>query len=239
MFESLTERLGRTIKNLSGSGRLTDSNIEDALREVRRALLEADVALPVITTFLERVQQRAIGQEVMSGLRPGEALIGVVKDELTAILGGENSGLNFNTVPPAVVLPHNRIALEAVLSLCHEQLVPMVIRGAGTGLSGGATPLANGLLISLAKFNRILEIDASGFKARVEPGVTNLAISQAVEGLGLFYAPDPSSQIACSIGGNVAENSGGVHCLKYGLTLHNVCGLKVPVTGQNANCRTN
>ncbi len=149
-------------------------------------------------------------------------------EDLSRLKVYESDGLTaLAVVPPAVVLPHNRIALEAVLSLCHEQLVPMVIRGAGTGLSGGATPLANGLLISLAQFNRILEIDASGFKARVEPGVTNLAISQAVEGLGLFYAPDPSSQIACSIGGNVAENSGGVHCLKYGLTLHNVCGLKV------------
>ena len=104
MFESLTERLGRTIKNLSGSGRLTESNIQEALREVRRALLEADVAVPVITTFLERVSERAVGQDVLSGLRPGEALVGVVKDELTAILGGANAALEFNTVPPAVVL---------------------------------------------------------------------------------------------------------------------------------------
>jgi glycolate oxidase len=103
----------------------------------------------------------------------------------------------------------------------------MVARGAGTGLSGGATPLADGLLIGLAKFNRILEIDPVKMTARVEPGVTNLAISKAVASAGLFYAPDPSSQIACTIGGNVAENSGGVHCLKYGLTLHNVCGLKI------------
>jgi glycolate oxidase len=140
----------------------------------------------------------------------------------------ESDGLTaLAVVPPAVVLPHNLKALEAVLGLCHDQSVPMVVRGAGTGLSGGATPLAHGLLISLAKFNHILEIDAADLKARVEPGVTNLAISQAVERHGLFYAPDPSSQIACSIGGNVAENSGGVHCLKYGLTLHNVCGLKV------------
>ncbi|MDG1924089.1 MAG: FAD-linked oxidase C-terminal domain-containing protein, partial [Pseudomonadales bacterium] len=95
------------------------------------------------------------------------------------------------------------------------------------GLSGGATPLADGLLIGLAKFNRILEIDPIKMTARVEPGVTNLAISKAVASAGLFYAPDPSSQIACTIGGNVAENSGGVHCLKYGLTLHNVCALKI------------
>jgi len=103
----------------------------------------------------------------------------------------------------------------------------MVARGAGTGLSGGATPLADGLLIGLAKFNRILEIDPVKMTARVEPGVTNLAISKAVASAGLFYAPDPSSQVACTIGGNVAENSGGVHCLKYGLTLHNVCALKI------------
>ena len=103
----------------------------------------------------------------------------------------------------------------------------MVARGAGTGLSGGATPLADGLLIGLAKFNRILDIDPIKMTARVEPGVTNLAISKAVASAGLFYAPDPSSQIACTIGGNVAENSGGVHCLKYGLTLHNVCALKM------------
>ena len=103
----------------------------------------------------------------------------------------------------------------------------MVARGAGTGLSGGALPLENGVLLSLAKFNRILEIDADNRLARVQPGVRNLAISQAVAELGLYYAPDPSSQIACSIGGNVAENAGGVHCLKYGLTVQNIASLEV------------
>ena len=100
----------------------------------------------------------------------------------------------------------------------------MVARGAGTGLSGGALPLANGVLLSLARFNRILDIDVHNRLARVQPGVRNLAISQAVAHHGLYYAPDPSSQIACSIGGNVAENAGGVHCLKYGLTVHNIAG---------------
>ena len=104
---------------------------------------------------------------------------------------------------------------------------PVVTRGAGTGLSGGARPLSDGLLLALTRMNRILDIDLNACTATVEPGVTNLAISEAVSEHGLYYAPDPSSQIACSIGGNVAENSGGVHCLKYGLTLHNVCGLKV------------
>jgi glycolate oxidase len=105
--------------------------------------------------------------------------------------------------------------------------VPIVPRGAGTGLSGGALPLANGCLLSLARFNRILKIDLDNRVAVVEPGVRNLAISEAVAKHGLYYAPDPSSQIACSIGGNVAENSGGVHCLKYGLTVHNVLGVKL------------
>src|SRR5207244_10389272 len=105
---------------------------------------------------------------------------------------------------------------------CHELKVPVVARGAGTGLSGGALPMGDGVLLSLAKMRRILALDPVARTARVQPGVTNLAISEAAAPCGLFYAPDPSSQIACSIGGNVAENSGGVHCLKYGLTLHNV-----------------
>ncbi len=138
----------------------------------------------------------------------------------------ESDGLTaLAQIPPLVALPSTRAALQALLQLCHAHNVPVVARGAGTGLSGGATPLAEGLLVSLAKFKQILSVDQARMTARVEPGVTNLAISEAVADLGLFYAPDPSSQIACTIGGNVAENSGGVHCLKYGLTLHNVCGL--------------
>jgi glycolate oxidase len=140
----------------------------------------------------------------------------------------ESDGLTaLSQVPPLVALPATRAALQAVIKVCHAHQVPMVARGAGTGLSGGATPLADGLLVSLAKFNRVLNVDIEARTATVEPGVTNLAITEAVADQGLFYAPDPSSQIACTIGGNVAENSGGVHCLKYGLTLHNVCGLTI------------
>jgi len=112
--------------------------------------------------------------------------------------------------------------VREVLRTCNELKVPVVARGAGTGLSGGALPMGDGVLLSLAKMRRILAVDPFARTARVQPGVTNLAISEAAAPYGLFYAPDPSSQIACSIGGNVAENSGGVHCLKYGLTVHNV-----------------
>jgi glycolate oxidase len=133
----------------------------------------------------------------------------------------------YRQVPLAVCLPETLEQAQAVLRACREHKVPVVARGAGTGLSGGALPLADGVILSLARFNRILEIDAENRLAHVQPGVRNLAISEAVAHLGLYYAPDPSSQIACSIGGNVAENSGGVHCLKYGLTVHNVLALKV------------
>ncbi|HLA74748.1 MAG TPA: FAD-linked oxidase C-terminal domain-containing protein [Gammaproteobacteria bacterium] len=133
----------------------------------------------------------------------------------------------YRQLPGMVCLPDTVEQVRAILRLCAQYRVPVVARGAGTGLSGGALPLAEGIILSLAKFNRILEIDPLNRCARVEPGVRNLAITQAVANHGLYYAPDPSSQIACSIGGNVAENSGGVHCLKYGLTVHNVLGLKV------------
>ncbi|UUX96291.1 FAD-linked oxidase C-terminal domain-containing protein [Aquabacterium sp. J223] len=124
--------------------------------------------------------------------------------------------------PMVVALPETEDQVAAVLRACHALGVPVVPRGAGTGLSGGALPHAEGVVLSLAKFNRILEIDPLARTARVQCGVRNLAISEAAARFGLYYAPDPSSQIACTIGGNVAENSGGVHCLKYGLTLHNV-----------------
>ena len=132
----------------------------------------------------------------------------------------------YRRLPKAVVLPDDIAQVQAILRLATECNIPVVARGAGTGLSGGAMPHADGLVLSLARFNRILSVDADNRTARVQPGVRNLAISEAVAALGLYYAPDPSSQIACSIGGNVAENSGGVHCLKYGLTVHNVLGLK-------------
>jgi glycolate oxidase len=134
--------------------------------------------------------------------------------------------------PAAVVLPDNEAQVVAILKLCNAARVPVVARGAGTSLSGGSLPVAEGIVLSLAKFRRIVAIDPIARTALVEPGVRNLAISEAAAPYGLFYAPDPSSQIACSIGGNVAENAGGVHCLKYGLTVHNVRKVRaVLVTG--------
>ncbi|MBS0315724.1 MAG: FAD-binding protein, partial [Proteobacteria bacterium] len=124
--------------------------------------------------------------------------------------------------PLAVALPETYAQVQAVLRACHALRVPVVSRGAGTGLSGGAMPHREGVTLSLARLNKILKIDPLGCTAVVQAGVRNLAISEAAAPHGLYYAPDPSSQIACTIGGNVAENSGGVHCLKYGLTLHNV-----------------
>jgi glycolate oxidase len=128
----------------------------------------------------------------------------------------------YRQLPLLTLLPDTVSQVQAIMRLCCELGVPVVTRGAGTGLSGGAMPCASGVLLVLSKLNRILEVDADNRRARVQPGVRNLAVSEAVEASGLYYAPDPSSQIACSIGGNVAENAGGVHCLKYGLTVHNI-----------------
>ncbi|MBK3844886.1 MAG: glycolate oxidase subunit GlcD [Gammaproteobacteria bacterium] len=140
----------------------------------------------------------------------------------------ECDGLSaYRTTPMLVVLPERVEQVETLLKIAHKRGVPVVARGAGTGLSGGALPLEQGILLVMARFNKILEIDPAGRFARVQPGVRNLAISQAAAPYELYYAPDPSSQIACSIGGNVAENAGGVHCLKYGLTVHNL--LKVDI----------
>jgi len=125
-----------------------------------------------------------------------------------------------------VALPDTEADVQRILRTCHALRVPVVARGAGTGLSGGALPPGNGVLLSLARFMRILEIDPASRTARLQPGVRNLAISEAAAPHGLYYAPDPSSQIACSIGGNVAENAGGMHCLKYGLTVHNILKLR-------------
>jgi len=139
----------------------------------------------------------------------------------------------YRQLPLLVVLPRTLEEVRRILRLCHERKVPVVARGAGTGVSGGALPHAEGVLLSLARFDRILDIDPIGRTARVQPGVRNLAISEAAASFGLYYAPDPSSQIACTIGGNIAENSGGVHCLKYGLTVHNVLAIKfVTVDGE-------
>ncbi|HMA31611.1 MAG TPA: FAD-binding protein, partial [Casimicrobiaceae bacterium] len=139
----------------------------------------------------------------------------------------------YRELPSAVVLPETEDQVVRILQLCHATRVPVVARGAGTSLSGGSLPVADGIVLSLAKFRRIVAIDPLARTAVVEPGVRNLAISEAASAYGLFYAPDPSSQIACSIGGNVAENAGGVHCLKYGLTVHNVRKVRaVLVTGE-------
>lgn len=154
---------------------------------------------------------------------PPEAIL----TEVEARRPYESDGLSsYREIPGVVVLPRTAEEVEAVLKLCHQNGVPIVPRGQGTGLSGGALPHADGVLMSLARLNQIVRIDREARTAVVQPGVRNLAISEAVAPLGLYYAPDPSSQIACSIGGNVAENSGGVHCLKYGLTVHNVLSLR-------------
>lgn len=133
----------------------------------------------------------------------------------------------YRELPLAVCLPENEGQVIDVLRTCHQLGVPVVARGAGTGLSGGAMPHAQGVVLSLARFNRILKVDRNSRTAIVQPGVRNLAVSEAAAPFGLYYAPDPSSQIACTLGGNVAENSGGVHCLKYGLTVHNVLRIRV------------
>lgn len=141
--------------------------------------------------------------------------------------------LALRALPQLVVLPETTEQVQALLRLCHTQGVPVVARGAGTGLAGGALPVADGIVLGLSKMQQIIKIDPNNRTARVQPGVRNLAISEAAKVYGLYYAPDPSSQIACTIGGNIAENSGGVHCLKYGLTVHNVVQIKlVTLTGE-------
>ena len=153
---------------------------------------------------------------------------GAVIDHERAMRPYESDALTAHRqLPLAVVLPSTTQEVAAVLKYCHDNRIRVVPRGAGTSLSGGALPLADAVLLGLAKFTRVREIDIANRCAVVEPGVTNLGITKAVEHLGFYYAPDPSSQIACTIGGNVAENSGGVHCLKYGLTTHNVLGAEL------------
>ena len=162
--------------------------------------------------------------EKMKCLLP-EALI-IADEELLRVY--ECDGLSaYRQLPRCVALPENVDRVQAIMRLCHDEEVPVVARGAGTGLSGGAMPVTDGLVLGLAKFDQIIQIDPAQRIARVQPGVRNISVSEAVAKHGLFYAPDPSSQIACTIGGNVAENSGGVHCLKYGLTVHNIMSIKV------------
>jgi glycolate oxidase len=152
----------------------------------------------------------------------------ILLDSEEAMRPFECDGLSmYRKLPLLVALPENTEQVREILRACNRLGVPVVTRGAGTGLSGGALPLEEGILLVLSRLNRILDIDPAGRTIRVEPGVRNLAVSEAAAPHGLYYAPDPSSQIACSIGGNVAENSGGVHCLKYGLTVHNVLEVKL------------
>ena len=171
--------------------------------------------------------------EIVAALRvivPGEGVI----DDLEGMRPYECDALSaYRQMPLVVVLPETVAQVSAILRYCQDNKVKVVPRGAGTSLSGGSMPVGDAILLGLGKFNRVLEIDYANRVARVQPGVTNLGITKAFEHEGFYYAPDPSSQIACSIGGNVAENSGGVHCLKYGLTTNNLLGIEmVLMTGE-------
>ena len=174
---------------------------------------------PVDPSVLERADRQRQVVAALAPLLPEGGLLWTPEDTTPYECDGLTA---YRQRPLAVALPETEDQVRAVLRVCHALAVPVVARGAGTGLSGGAMPHALGVTLSLARFNRILAIDPVSRTARVQCGVRNLAISEAAAPYGLYYAPDPSSQIACTIGGNVAENSGGVHCLKYGLTLHNV-----------------
>ena len=177
---------------------------------------------PPHTAELSTLKQAARQAAVVAALGehlPGHALLWHPEDTTPYECDGLTA---YRQRPLVVALPETEDQVQAVLRTCHRLQVPVVARGAGTGLSGGAMPHASGVTLSLAKFNQILKVDPYSRTATVQCGVRNLAISEAAAPFGLYYAPDPSSQIACTIGGNVAENSGGVHCLKYGLTLHNV-----------------
>src|SRR5438128_5168379 len=179
-----------------------------------------EMPLPDAATIARR-------DEIAAALRtivPGDGVI--VSEPLRRAY--ESDGLTAYRQPPlVVVLPSTVGQVAAVLRYCQEEGIKVVPRGAGTSLSGGALPLADGVLLGMAKFNRILDVDYDNRCVVAQPGVTNLAITQAVESAGSYYAPDPSSQIACTIGGNVAENSGGVHCLKYGVTTNNILGIEM------------
>ena len=178
----------------------------------------------------ETLQRRGEIVAALQAICPGEAVI-ETDNEMRAY---ETDGLTaYRQLPLVVVLPETTAQVSEILKYCHDNDIRVVPRGGGTSLSGGALPLKDGVLLAMGKFNRILEIDYENRCAMVQPGVTNLGITNAVEHKGFYYAPDPSSQIACTIGGNVAENSGGVHCLKYGLTTNNILGIEmVLITGE-------
>jgi len=156
---------------------------------------------------------------------------GVVADETTLTAFDGDALTAYRQIPLVCVLPRNADEVSAVLRYATEEKLKIVPRGAGTSLSGGALPLADGILLSLTRMNRILDVDLENRCVVVQPGVTNAAVTRAVESAGFYYAPDPSSQIACTIGGNIAENSGGIHCLKYGLTTHNLIGVELALLG--------
>jgi len=170
------------------------------------------------------LQNRAVLIERLRDIVPGE---GVITEERELRAYETDALTAYRQLPMVVVLPETVEQVSAVLRLCQDMGVKVVPRGAGTSLSGGALPLADGIVLGMGKFNKVLEIDYDNRVAVVQPGVTNLGITWAVQDEGFYYAPDPSSQIACTIGGNVAENSGGVHCLKYGLTTNNVLGIQM------------
>jgi glycolate oxidase len=179
--------------------------------------------------------QRAIARRAniavaLRRILPAESVI----DEVDGCRAYESDGLTAYRQPPLLVaLPAKTAEVSAILRFCYENRLKVVPRGAGTSLSGGALPLIDGVLLGMAKFNRVLDVDFANRAVVVQPGVTNLAVTRAVASAGFYYAPDPSSQIACTIGGNVAENSGGVHCLKYGLTTNNLLGIEmVLMTGE-------
>jgi glycolate oxidase len=174
---------------------------------------------PADAAILERAERQSQVVRALQAVLPADALLWHPEDTTPYECDGLTA---YRQRPLVVALPESDAQVQAVLRVCHQLEVPVVARGAGTGLSGGAMPHALGVTLSLARFNRILQLHPPARTARVQCGVRNLAISEAAAAHGLYYAPDPSSQIACTIGGNVAENSGGVHCLKYGLTLHNV-----------------
>ena len=174
------------------------------------------LARPTPARRAER-QAQVVGE--LAGLLPAHALLWHAEDTVPYECDGLTA---YREQPLVVALPETEAQVAAVLRACHRLNVPVVARGAGTGLSGGALPNPMGVTLSLAKFNKILKVDPVSRTAVVQCGVRNAAVSEAAARFGLYYAPDPSSKIACTIGGNVAENSGGMHCLKYGLTIHNV-----------------
>src|SRR6476660_8874455 len=186
------------------------------------------VAMPKLDPSVLARREQIVA--ALGAIVPGEGVIATER----AMRPYESDGLTaYRALPMVVVLPETTEQVSRVLAYCHNEGIKVVPRGAGTSLSGGALPLTDGVLLGMAKFNCIREVDFDNRGAVVEPGVTNLAVTQAVEHAGYYYAPDPSSQIACTIGGNVAENSGGVHCLKYGMTTNNVTGCEIVlITGE-------